>query len=563
MKRIALTMVAALAVNLPACTGDSAVGGDPSGPSLDVVPLGSYVLEVQMDAEARYTADYAWMISKEVNPAFHEGYAGESFTSTYTIAVDRTVTESKFEVTGTITITNPNDYNVEFDIGEIESVSCDAYTVLANGYVTCTYSKTLTDKTNGTVTVKVTGTDSEGIGFEINPSADYTFGEASNPTGPLSVYVSDTHMDQSLGQVSEDWTYQYERTFTCSLDGAAYTNGVYEDTDQNTATIAPVDQQLATIESTDWSAQASVSLKCSAGFTDLLKLTGGAVNPQMDWTFNLYEGPDGFGNTPVGSSTTLGATDGVLGFGGPALNADKTYTVCELSVPAGWSSVWQVNGTIINPYNPDAQDVGNRCVDFGANSTMPITVGETLRFSVDNTQPGGDARSAGYWKNWNACTAGGQAANAERNGGYANGFWLIGDVLDPAIGGGIVWDDIRSDALRVEIGTCQQAVEILEQRVVTDNNRVADGKKLANDAARTLSMQLLAAQLNLGAGACTTQEVLDAVLAAETLLDKIDFDGTKSSAYLTSKSGADYREAVRLAGVLNTYNNGGFCGSTK
>jgi hypothetical protein len=74
-------------------------------------------------------------------------------------------------------------------------------------------------------------------------------------------------------------------------------------------------------------------------------------------------------------------------------------------------------------------------------------------------------------------------------------------------------------------------------------------------------MHLLAAQLNFGAGACTTQDVLDTALEAETLLDKINFDGTKTTAYLTSKS-ADYARALQLGGYLDNYNNGMYCGST-
>lgn len=141
-------------------------------------------------------------------------------------------------------------------------------------------------------------------------------------------------------------------------------------------------------------------------------------------------------------------------------------------------------------------------MDFGDGTTIAVTVGGTVHFVVDNIMPGGDTRTPGYWKNWNACTGGGQADNAARNGGYLNGFWLLEDVLDPVVGGGIVWDDIVSDTKLVTIAFCEQAVEILDQRVVNVNGTVGDGKRLASDAARTLAMHLLAAQLNFGAGAC-------------------------------------------------------------
>jgi hypothetical protein len=50
------------------------------------------------------------------------------------------------------------------------------------------------------------------------------------------------------------------------------------------------------------------------------------------------------------------------------------------------------------------------------------------------------------------------------------------------------------------------------------------------------------------------------MLAAETLLDKFNFGGTKAAAYLTSKNGADYTLALRYAWYLDQYNNDMFCG---
>ncbi len=67
-------------------------------------------------------------------------------------------------------------------------------------------------------------------------------------------------------------------------------------------------------------------------------------------------------------------------------------------------------------------------------------------------------------------------------------------------------------------------------------------------------MHLLAAQLNEGNGACINQDVKDVMLAAEKLLDGLNFNGTKTSAYLTSKS-KDYSYALSLAKYIDAYNN--------
>ena len=130
-------------------------------------------------------------------------------------------------------------------------------------------------------------------------------------------------------------------------------------------------------------ADASTTYTCKAGFMDLLKTTKGVVNPEKNWSFALYYGPDGFGTTPIGTSSTSGDLDGLLLFDEPALRPDKTYTVCELGIAAGWTSFWQVNGATVVPYDPNANDpipeyLGNRCVDFGygtTNPAIPVTVG--------------------------------------------------------------------------------------------------------------------------------------------------------------------------------------------
>jgi hypothetical protein len=244
------------------------------------------------------------------------------------------------------------------------------------------------------------------------------------------------------------------------------------------------------------------------GRVSLKKLTDGpnhtepTVDPTQDWTFEIYEGPDGYGTTVLASDSTLGDLDGILDFGNLNLDPQKTYTICELNVPSGWTVEWKVDtdndgipDTVVIPYNPNANDpvpsdMGTRCFDFGAATNYPVPAGGTLAFQVINTFPGGAPRTPGYWKNWNRCTGGGQAANADRNGGRAKGFTLLEDILnDP----GIIWDDILvngNDIAPVVINSCEYAVEILDQRVVTLNGMVGDGRKLASDAARTLVPQL-------------------------------------------------------------------------
>jgi len=229
-------------------------------------------------------------------------------------------------------------------------------------------------------------------------------------------------------------------------------------------------------------------------------------------------------------------------------------------VDSNFDGVIDATDAILVPYNPNADDsvpqnLGNLCVDFGAGTTLPVTVGKTLHFLVDNSFPGGAPRTPGYWKNWNTCTTGGQAATAAANGGWQEGYWLLDDVLDPTIGGGIVWDDIQVDDFIFTIDSCELGVNILG---AIDNE---SGANRNSDAAYTLAKHLFAAQLNFAAGAETCTAATDAALAGETLLDSINFDG--DGVFLASndkRARAKYNEALALAKTLDLYNNGELCG---
>jgi hypothetical protein len=285
------------------------------------------------------------------------------------------------------------------------------------------------------------------------------------------------------------------------------------------------------------------------GQVDVLKITNGGVHPELDIRFTLYrDGPDADPDltgtdVQLEEKTTLGDADGLLQFA-EKLVPGTTYTICENPVPAGWTSLWtigfSVGGNIVTPYNPNANDpvpsdVGIRCFDFTVNP------GETKHFEIHNDFPGGDPRTIGYWKNWNRCTGGGQAANAAKNGGPAAGFFVLEDLLPQLIGD-------------FNVTSCLQAIKILGKQDQA-------GKSKSSDAAYELAAQLLAAKFNLAAGAETCQAVQDAVVAGQALLDYINFNG--SGDYLGSKvKGAlltKRAQALSLANTLDQYNNGNLC----
>ncbi|QCK15546.1 T9SS type A sorting domain-containing protein [Mangrovivirga cuniculi] len=290
---------------------------------------------------------------------------------------------------------------------------------------------------------------------------------------------------------------------------------------------------------------------------NILKTTNQSTTYTDVWTFELYNGPNGFGSSPIASETTAAGTtlfDGVI------LSSYNTYTVCELNVPAGWSTTWEIGGNIVIPYNPNQfdnppEDFGNRCIEIGAGTSYPLptaTYGvndpQTLSISVDNSFPGGEARTPGYWKNWNTCSGGGQAETAANNGGRAAGYVILDDILnDP----GVEWCNIT-------FSTCEDAVSILDQR------DIVSGKKRASDPAYTLAMHALAAELNFGAGASQCQQARDALMQARTLLCDIGFDGTGDSGLKTKGKNKNNNSdlasyALELAAILDAYNNNELC----
>ncbi|MFW2389830.1 MAG: hypothetical protein ACN4G0_15935 [Polyangiales bacterium] len=283
------------------------------------------------------------------------------------------------------------------------------------------------------------------------------------------------------------------------------------------------------------------------GMVDLLKLTNGVEDPNMAWSFTL-NGPE----VNVGDSTPPTLVD----FDMAKLIPGETYTLCETGIPPSWTIQWALdandNGIIddgetlpfvgastgnpLEVYDPTFGEPGatndTRCVDF---TTMAA---ETLHFIIDNQRPGGEPRTPGYWKNWNTCTGGNQVLTAEGNGGVAEGWFLLDDLIPTMVGD-------------LYIETCEDGVLILDHRDL-------NGKKRASDAAYNLARNLLAAKLNLAAGAETCQAVVDAVAAGDALLSGISFDGT--GAYLRPRrNGQLYQEANALASMLDEYNNGELC----
>jgi hypothetical protein len=244
------------------------------------------------------------------------------------------------------------------------------------------------------------------------------------------------------------------------------------------------------------------------GHVTVLKTENGGV-PTHAYTFTLTGGPD---NVNL-SRTTSAGNAGALDFG---LLKTGSYTLCELAVPAGTHSTLQDQGGTVNA------TTGDVCLTF------TLTAGETRAFTIDNSHPLGGQRTIGYWKNWNSCSTTGnnRVAMAAKTGNH-----LMDEFLPQSLGGFVV-------------DTCAKGVAVLQ---------AASGKYAENQ----LAAQLLAAELNVAAGASSCATVTTAITQANALLVTIGYTGPPSAKI---GSNSQYRsQALALASTLDRYNNGLIC----
>jgi len=288
------------------------------------------------------------------------------------------------------------------------------------------------------------------------------------------------------------------------------------------------------------------------GTIDVTKYFNGSSDLGIhSFHFDLREG---HGVDPLGALLESGDADAVnniVDFGGIKL-VPGDYSVCETGVPVAWSIAWSVDGLAAdaNHTNIDPQASNEeQCID------VVVGAGTHVAVEVDNKvfQGEGEQRTIGYWKNWNTCSGGNQQYTAAKNGGAAEGYFLLDDVLPIVIG--IDADGVEAPTL--VIGSCETGVLLLDKRQLNGKNR-----KAASDAAYAMVAQLIAAKANLKAGADECG-ILPTITAADELLNTIGFNGEGS--YLSpkdTKKPADKalaEEAHMLAGTLDEYNNGLLC----
>jgi hypothetical protein len=206
-------------------------------------------VSVTKTANETFTRTYNWTIDKSVTPDTWGLFDGESGTSQYTIAVDKTgFTDSNWAVSGNITITNTSDQDavvtsVTDNISGVGAVTptCPGglpATLEPDDVLVCTYSSGLPDGTTRTNTASATLAS----GPVFSDDEQILFGAPTTEVnGTIHVVDNNLALPGEPVAFSDDGSVTVEKTFDCSsltiADGAS---GSYSFT--NTATIQETSQ---------------------------------------------------------------------------------------------------------------------------------------------------------------------------------------------------------------------------------------------------------------------------------------------------------------------------------
>jgi len=275
------------------------------------------------------------------------------------------------------------------------------------------------------------------------------------------------------------------------------------------------------------------------GTVTVIKTSSLQVPPAGAFTFEIRTGASA---TEAGTTVASDSNDetGAVDFDSITDGlVPGDYQICETGMLPGWHSTLSDDPSSFVPDSDDPNhDNSIICVPF------TLDPGEDEVINVDNTPPpGGDARTIGFWRNWSSCSGGNQDPTLDQTLALApdGGIW-VGDLF---------------------VDTCQEAVAILSKSDLAGNKR-------ASDPMYNMAAQLLAAQLNVVAGAGTCPAATTAISQGQALLDAVGFDGVKwyGGSTVKGKKGtaptgtmttAQAVQANTLAGTLDAYNNNELC----
>jgi len=187
-------------------------------------------LEVAKTATTSWEKVYTWDVEKSVDPTQLNMKKGDAGTVNWKVDVTQTgSTARNAVVTGTITVSNPNEVNVT-GVSVVDALSgavvdCDGtagepytssgLTVPAGGNLSCTYTAAVSSSNGGTNTATASGTV-DGVDVSDSGSADFAFGE---PTAEINKTVKAVDGKTTWSDIGGTTSFTYAERFTCSSTG--------------------------------------------------------------------------------------------------------------------------------------------------------------------------------------------------------------------------------------------------------------------------------------------------------------------------------------------------------
>jgi hypothetical protein len=314
---------------------------------------GAKDLTVSKTATPSFTRTFNWTIDKSADKdTVYSAGGGTSGAVHFTVAVTKdTGTDSDFVVSGTITVHNPNTFDVNgVDVSDSTpngtcSVTSSSVDVPAGGDATADYTCTFTSNPGSDTNTATATWDASAYGTPSGSASgtkDYTFGD---PTTVVNDTITVTDTNGGSWPFSASGSVSYDQTYT---DPAAGTCTSHE----NTATITGGASDSVTVQD------------CQGANLTVTKTATPSFDLTYAWTID--KSVDKTSVKQVGGSATF------------------NYTVSVLH-DAGTPGNWQVNGTITvhnpNDFEPvtltgvtDAVDDGGTCTVSG-NTTQTIAAG--------------------------------------------------------------------------------------------------------------------------------------------------------------------------------------------
>ena len=289
------------------------------------------------------------------------------------------------------------------------------------------------------------------------------------------------------------------------------------------------------------------------GYVKVVKTLKGQPLTNQQFTFQLRTGAtsNADGALVETLTTNVAPSGSTLNFT-TQLVPGSHYQICE-ATQAGWMTSFNdptnplfVPGAFLPP-GTTIPNVGVDnswlCVDF------TVAPGVTKTFNIDNSPPpGGRGLTIGYWKTHASCTT----SSTSKDPALDKQLKASSGILKSSKIDSLVFADHTTFGLYGQNATgtadCPYAVSLLDKRNF-------GGTKMASDPLFNMVAQLIAAELNLAAGAYTCPAVANAVTSAEGLLATKGFTGVGTGYAIPKLTTTQASLANTLATKLDDYNN--------